>query len=216
MTTPTDTNNVSTRDRILDAAESLFSIHGFAETSMRDITSDAGVNLAAINYHFGSKEDLVQEVFIRCLDPIDKAFNKEADNLLKESRTSYEALEHFFRVVIKAALDNEQRKKGGGAIFMRLLSRSYSESQNNLRISLVQRYNTTLIKCIRFFRLTLPDLSRAEVFWRIHFMLGSLAFTIAGEREIASIAHRIYQDEMDDDVLLNRLVAFVVAGLQAE
>ena len=57
------TANGDTRERILDAAESLFLDHGFEGTSMRMITAQAEVNLAAANYHFGSKEALIQEVF---------------------------------------------------------------------------------------------------------------------------------------------------------
>lgn len=57
-----------TRERILDAAERLFMAHGYEGTSMRQITGEAGVNLAAVNYHLGSKEALVQEVFRRRLD----------------------------------------------------------------------------------------------------------------------------------------------------
>jgi len=59
--------HTDTRERILDAAESLFVEHGFEATSMRMITGRAGVNLAAINYHFGSKEALIQDVFRRRL-----------------------------------------------------------------------------------------------------------------------------------------------------
>ena len=59
-----------TVERILDAAEILFAERGFAETSLRTITSAAGVNLAAVNYHFGSKKALIQAVFVRFIDPV--------------------------------------------------------------------------------------------------------------------------------------------------
>ncbi|PSD09742.1 TetR/AcrR family transcriptional regulator, partial [Stenotrophomonas maltophilia] len=58
----------STKDRILGAAEELFAQHGFAGTSLRQVTSQADVNIAAVNYHFGSKENLVNEVFRRRMD----------------------------------------------------------------------------------------------------------------------------------------------------
>src|SRR5437899_12857181 len=64
---------VATKDRILDAAESLFMEHGFEATSLRSITAAAGVNLAAVNYHFGSKEELFQSVLTRRLDPMNHA-----------------------------------------------------------------------------------------------------------------------------------------------
>src|SRR5258706_6664868 len=62
-----------TRTRILDAAEELFMQHGFEATSMRVLTAKAGVNLAAVNYHFGSKHALIEAVFPRRLDPMNAA-----------------------------------------------------------------------------------------------------------------------------------------------
>src|SRR5436189_1754138 len=64
---------IVTKERILDAAESLFMEHGFEATSLRSITAAAGVNLAAVNYHFGSKEELFQAVLTRRLDPMNHA-----------------------------------------------------------------------------------------------------------------------------------------------
>src|ERR1700741_5368588 len=60
----------ATKQRILDTAESLFMEHGFEATSLRSITAAASVNLAAVNYHFGSKEELFQTVLTRRLDPM--------------------------------------------------------------------------------------------------------------------------------------------------
>src|SRR6186713_1424983 len=69
---------VATKGRILDAAEALFMEHGFEATSLRLITAAAAVNLAAVNYHFGSKEELFQAVLTRRLDPM----NQERIDLL--------------------------------------------------------------------------------------------------------------------------------------
>src|SRR6266513_6418043 len=62
----------ATKERILDAAEGLFMEHGFEATSLRSITATAAVNLAAVNYHFGSKEELFQAVLTRRLDPMNQ------------------------------------------------------------------------------------------------------------------------------------------------
>ena len=70
-----------TVERILDAAEHLFAEKGFAETSLRLITSKAGVNLAAVNYHFGSKKALIQAVFVRFLNPFVHSLEQELDRL---------------------------------------------------------------------------------------------------------------------------------------
>src|SRR3954467_8212959 len=69
---------LATKGRILDAAEALFMEQGFEATSLRAITAAADVNLAAVNYHFGSKEELFQAVLTRRLDPM----NQERVNLL--------------------------------------------------------------------------------------------------------------------------------------
>src|SRR5512134_142774 len=65
-----DQTSADTKTRILDAAEELFMEHGFEATSLRSLTASAGVNLAAVNYHFGSKEELFQAVLTRRLDPM--------------------------------------------------------------------------------------------------------------------------------------------------
>ena len=70
-----------TRARILDAAERLFMAHGYDGTSMRQITGEAGVNLAAVNYHFGSKEALIQEAFRRRLNWLNEERMRALDEL---------------------------------------------------------------------------------------------------------------------------------------
>ena len=76
--------SVSTRDRILDAAETLFIEHGFAGTSVRAIATEAGVNLAATNYHFGSKKGLFSAVFQRRVQPINEERLQRLSRLQKE------------------------------------------------------------------------------------------------------------------------------------
>src|SRR5438067_208004 len=73
-----EATSLGTKSRILDAAERLFLEHGFEATSLRQLTAAAGVNLAAVNYHFGSKEELFQAVLTRRLDPV----NQERIDLL--------------------------------------------------------------------------------------------------------------------------------------
>ena len=76
-----NTTHFSTKERILGAAEELFAQHGFAGTSLRQVTSRADVNIAAVNYHFGSKENLVNEVFRRRMDEMNRALAALPDNL---------------------------------------------------------------------------------------------------------------------------------------
>jgi len=164
--------NGDTRGRILDAAEALFVEHGFEATSMRTITATAGVNLAAVNYHFGSKEALIQEVFRRRLTWLNRerlraldAFESEAQGAaLKPSQI----VEAFFGTALRLAADVQH----GGHRFMRLLGRTYTDPARFVRTFLAEEYADVVDRfSVALFR-ALPDVPREEILWRFHFMLG--------------------------------------------
>src|SRR5438046_2512014 len=121
-----------TRTRILDAAEELFMLHGFEGTSMRQLTTKAGVNLAAVNYHFGSKDALIEAVFRRRLDPMNAARIAALDELEKSSRSP--APEAIIRAFIGQSLRMIEDTRSGGRNFIRLLGRSYTEPSKPIRV----------------------------------------------------------------------------------
>ena len=82
----------NTRGRILDSAERLFAEQGFSGTSLRQITAAAGANLAAVNYHFGSKEELIKEALSRRLRPINAERLKWLDRLEAEGQPTVEEI----------------------------------------------------------------------------------------------------------------------------
>ena len=116
-----------TKDRIMEAAEQLFSEKGLDATSMRDITTAAGVNLASVNYHFGSKDSLISAIFARHLEPLNAArieMLDMAEEMAGEGTLSIEAvLEAFIRPVVVHHLI----PKGENDAFMRLMGRCLSE-----------------------------------------------------------------------------------------
>src|SRR4029078_5825639 len=103
-----------TRTRILDAAEELFMQHGFEGTSMRSLTAKAGANLAAVNYHFGSKNALIEAVFRRRLDPMNSAPIAELERLEKEAAGRALPPEAIIRAFIGASLRMIQDTQSGG------------------------------------------------------------------------------------------------------
>src|SRR4026208_1111742 len=108
-----------TRTRILDAAEELFMQHGFEGTSMRLLTTKAGVNLAAVNYHFGSKDALIEAVFRRRLDPMNAARIAALESLEVAGRPL--APEAIIRAFVGESLRMIEDARGGGRNFIRLL-----------------------------------------------------------------------------------------------
>ena len=131
-----------TRTRILDAAEELFMQHGFEGTSMRQLTARAGVNLAAVNYHFGSKDALIEAVFKRRLDPMNAERVAALDALEKDGAAL--ASVDIIRAFVVPSLRLIEDAKGGGRNFIRLLGRTYSEPAKAVRALIGQMYAPTM------------------------------------------------------------------------
>ena len=200
-----------TRTRILDVAEELFMQHGFEGTSMRLLTAKAGVNLAAVNYHFGSKDALVEAVFRRRLDPMNTARIAELDKLEAEQRSP--SPEAIIRAFITPGLKLMEDGKTGGRNFTRLLGRTYSEPNTLVRQLIGQMYAPAMQRYKAALERALPQMPREELVWRMHFMFGTLAYTLAATDTVQLIAGCKPEDRYDARLLEERLTAFLTAGL---
>src|SRR5690349_13215808 len=109
-----------TVERILDAAEILFAEKGFSETSLRLITSKAQVNLAAVNYHFGSKKSLIQAVFSRFLGPLCISLDEELERRSAVDQPAW-TVESLLELLVQQTLAVKPRSGNDLSIFMRLL-----------------------------------------------------------------------------------------------
>ena len=204
-----------TRTRILDAAEELFMQHGFEGTSMRTLTAKASVNLAAVNYHFGSKDALIEAVFRRRLDPMNSARIVELDRLEAAAGASPPPTDAIIRVFLRASLAMIEDAKGGGRNFIRLLGRAYTEPSKPIRALIGQLYAPAMARYKIAFERALPDLPKDELIWRMHFMFGTLAYTLAATDTVQLIAGCKPEDRYDARLLEARLTAFLQAGLLA-
>jgi AcrR family transcriptional regulator len=203
-----------TRQRILDAAEKLFTDHGFEATTLRQITGAAEVNLAAVNYHFGSKEELIREVFRRRLTWLNQQRLQELDRLEAESGGKplkpSQILEVFFGVALKMAADTE----GGGRSFMRLLGRTYAKPSDFVRGFLAEEYAAVIARFKTALVKALPGVPGEEILWRFHFMLGAMSYAISGTDAL----HMVDEDALNDrdaQALYARLMSFMLGGLRA-
>lgn len=202
-----------TRERILDAAERLFAEHGFSGTSMRMITGLARVNLGAVNYHFGSKEALTQEVFRRRLTWLNQERLRVLDELeaaaggqpLKPSQV----LDAFFGTAVRMAADTRQ----GGHTFMRLLGRTYTDPSEFVRKFLAEEYAGVVDRFMAALFRSLPDVPREEILWRFHFMMGAMSYALAGVDSLKVVSDGL--DEGNPAHLAPRLMSFLLGGLRA-
>jgi len=202
-----------TATRILDVAERLFVEHGFEATSLRMITQQAEVNLAAVNYHFGSKDALFESVFMRRIGPFVAACLAELDALEQSGQAlTAEALVLTF---IKPCLMLSKDPTKGGALFVRLMSRTLVENHRLLREALNQQYSVFVLRYTSAFQAALPQFETEDIAWRMHFAFGVMFNAFAGNDVLKIFVRSQVVSARDPDMVVKHLVPFVVAGLTA-
>lgn len=203
----------TTKDRILDAAEALFAEHGFDGTSLRTITAQAGVNLAAVNYHFHSKDSLIDAVFARRIGPL----NQERLRLLAICEAAAGdgplPLEEVIRAFVAPVIRVRQEAASQGVDIARIVGRTYSDPSESAKRSFFGHMRQIARPFTDAFRRALPEMPQVELLWRMHFSVGVLAHTLAGTRHLQTISGGLC-DPADVEGTLERMVAFMAAGLR--
>ena len=204
-----------TKERILDIAETLFMEHGYEAASLRAITTAAEVNLAAVNYHFGTKEELFQAVLTRRLDPMNQRRLELLSRFEAESAPRPLPCERILSALLIPALKLARDPARGGSNFLRLLGRAYADPAPFIRQLLSQQYAEMIARFKNAFARALPTMPRKELSWRLHFIMGALSYTLAGTDALKLIAELNPHETANDEILLRRLGPFLLAGLTA-
>lgn len=181
--------------RILDAAEALFAERGFAETSLRTITSTAGVNLAAVNYHFGSKKELIQAVFARFLTPFCQELDRSLVKLIERKGSEMLTPEDLLDCLFATVCDGSQEGNYTAQRFMRLLGLAYAQSQGHIRRFIIARYGENYQRFTGMLRKAAPDIDLQTFYWRLYFMLGATIFTLSSFDSISAILKEDFGQE---------------------
>lgn len=199
----------STKERILSAAEELFASHGFQGASLRQVTAAANVNLAAVNYHFGSKDNLVNEVFRRRLDELTQKRLEALETVRRDPEPSLEAiLEAFVTPALNLASD-----KLGGSAFMRVLARAYAEHDQSLRRFLSDNYGHVLKRFAQAIHEVMPELDKEAMYWRLDFIAGALTYAMSEFGAIKRPPGRSEEEHRRHGA--HEFVRFATAGLRA-
>ena len=206
-----ETKAATTKDRILDAAELLFAQQGIAETSLRDITTAAGANLAAVNYHYQSKDALIQAVFGRRIGPVNVQRLKNLETLEARAAGNPIPVEELLRAFIEPMVHLLRRPAGSSAAS--LMGRAFVEPGNFFAGFFKQHLASTVGRFIAVLRRSLPDASETDLYWSFVFAIGAVGHTVAGLHKIKVVSGGLC-DTSDVDALLNRLVAFIAGGFR--
>ena len=177
-----------TKTTILDEAEALFAEKGYDATSLRMITARAKVNLAAVNYYFGSKESLLEAVYARRIGQINHDRLAMLDQLERNAAGGTIPVEALIEAFVKPALLVIRENAQAGENFIRLMGRSYLEPSQVLQDKIRAFFEEVTQRFKPAFAEALPDLSVEELYWRLHFMVGVLAYCMTGTDMMRMIA----------------------------
>ena len=203
----------TTKHKILDTAEKLFVSNGFSATSLRAIIKEAGVNTAAIHYHFGSKEGLIKAVFDRGAD----LMNTERLDMLAEVERNHGDRPLQLESVLRAFLYPVIRRHSGTGSdtsgFPELMAHVITEPDPVLKKVMHDTFGKLSVNFEKALARALPGLNRDEIIWRIHMMVGVMVFTVIlprahPERKLT------FQWSDDPEIVTERLVRFVAAGMR--
>jgi AcrR family transcriptional regulator len=204
--------HMSTKNKILDAAENLFAIQGFNGTSLREITSRAEVNLAAVNYHFGSKKELIKSVMSRYMNELSPRLELSLVNICEQENLT---LLEVFSAFIEPLLSLNEFKENGTSNFLQLLGRGYSDSQGFLRWFLTTQYPGVINNFVKAVQKAYPELTAEEMFWRLHFTMGTVVFTMSSSDALIDIAKSDFDITMDIAGVIKKVIPYVAAGVAA-
>jgi AcrR family transcriptional regulator len=202
-----------TKEQILDTAERLFADRGFDATSLRTITCEADVNLAAVHYHFGSKEALIEAVLARRFAALNRERLERLEACEHEAAPGPPELECVLRAFIEPAFELSRDPDRGGDVFMRLVGHAHSAPGQYLVRLFKERFADFVARFVGAVGRALPGLPAADLHWHLHFMIGAMAHTMAHRERLRDFSNGIL-DPTDTAEATERLVAFVAAGMR--
>lgn len=202
-----------TRERILDAAERLLAQRGFNGVSIRDITGAAGVDVALANYHFGSKQGLLEAVFLRRAEDLNAERLARLDALLAPGRRKAPTLEEIIDAFTHPLLDRSARGGPGWKSYFALIAAINNTPE--LGGVLMSRYFDEVVqRFMQAIRRALPGCDERDLYWAYHFLSGALTLTFAETGRIDRLSGGVCRSS-DLDAVHERLVPYCAAGFRA-
>lgn len=207
-------SDASTRQRLLDTAAELIAVHGFEKVSLRDLTAAAATNLASVNYHFGSKDGLMDEVVADFLNPL----NEERLARLTEAEARFAPepppLRDILDALLRPTITKIRHSDLSEMLFSKLMSRCLSDRMNNLPNQVTHHFEQVFRRFIAAASRVLPELPPTEIAMRMSFSVGALLQTVAHTEVMEKISHGMMKAPSSEE-LLEQIIAFSEAGFLA-
>ncbi len=207
----TETTTKPTAERILEAAEGLFAAQGIRGTSLKEITELAEVNIAAVNYHFRSKDALVRAVYERCFQPL----NEERLRLLDEAEAAAgpgAALD--LETVLRALFEPMVRAWQKNRHFILLVGRLQSEPDPQLSHFVQGLYGGLIHRFLVAARRAAPEVEEGQLFFWVHFLFGGVVYTLLNSQDMEQM-HAGQNLLQSPQAFLRELIDFGAAGVRS-
>lgn len=203
--------------RIIEAALQVFASEGFELATLRAITDRAGVNIAAVNYYFRSKGELLRYVLDYLIGPYVQARLDALDEAEKAAGPEGPPLEVIVDALVRPMVLLSRDPAGGRSLIRLILQARARPREETMRV-FVERVDPVVHRFIDAFARALPDLSRAEIFWRYNFGLGAIMQVLTDSDPTALRLKRLSAglcDTESDETVIRELTQFVSAGFRA-
>ena len=214
---------MGTREKILNVAEGLFAEKGFESVSVREIIKEAEVNISAVNYHFGSKDDLIFEVVKRRIDVVNDRRLKDLEKLKAEYLANPVPLRKILEAFICPVFAFGKEDKKQGSKFMQLMGRVTSNTNSRLKDRVYSLFGDVIKSFIPEIVRSCPDVPAKVIAHRFYFAVGSMAHTLMNQKVPAELASRLkagdesvsQSEDLDLDSLEKELIDFLIGGINA-
>ena len=201
------------REELLDAAEELFAERGFEKTSVRDITNHLGVRLAAVNYHFDSKLNLLFEMIHRRAGSLNHARQVRLDSVEIDKEKPYETVHALICAMWEPLLEYYLSGDSGWHYYCRYLARMIGADVPEFREILNSEYNQVSQSFLKKLQLALPHCSEHELHCAHQFMIGSFTFVMSDNRRIDGISEGKFRSQDLESILTPHFFDYATAGI---
>lgn len=198
---------------LLDAAEQLFADRGFDAVSVRDITALAKMNVAAVNYHFGSRDELLGLVMMRAMIPINEERIARLESVEKKYPGKSAPIEEIIDAFVRPLATQVRKPELSERLFYKLTGRIFAQQGDGMPPQIEEQLRQIIERFTRSFAKALPTLASEEVAWRIHFLAGGMIYMLT-HHDLASRLSNGATGAPAMEATLSRFIRFAAAGLR--
>jgi len=207
-------NSEETKERILLAAEELFAERGFEGVSLRDITKEASANVAAVNYHFGSKDALIDALILRNVMPVIEERLKLLKEAEKQAEDGIVSVEKILEAFMRPFLTRMDESGANRELFHKFSGRCMSERGGQLPSEALQMFRKMLKHFIAALAKALPEVEEEVLIWRLHFSFGAMAHALLHASRLKEVSNN-KSGSPDFETTLQRMIDYCKGGLEA-